>query len=514
MKFASSKAFRDLSVHLSATVVPKKWTPKQHHAIAVEFGLTRGGAGLALDPGLGKTSITYKIFCILQGEHAVETLLVIAPLRPAHLVWPKERDKWLDFNHLSVAVLHGTKKEQLLAEKHDVYVINPEGLPWLFKHKLFVKKFKGQMLAVDESTKFKNTRSKMRFKLLKPHLKLFKRRLILTGSLVANGLLDLFGQHYIVDMGSALGQYITHYRMRWFVPTGFGGFTWVIRDKQAEQDIYKAVAPSVLRLASKDYQKLPKLLRPTVEIELPKEAMQIYNSMDALMVASILNREVSAKNAGVASQKCRQIANGGLYLDEFDGAGERIKLPKGAKRVSNGRPWAPLHDAKTDAVCDLLEQLQGAPALIAYDFHHDRDRLLAALGDGPVLGAGVSMKETKAIEALWNAGKLPWVLLHPTTAAHGLNLQESGQHLLLHSLLWNFEEYDQLIRRLLRTGQRATRIFAHHFIAKGTVDEIMAAVLLAKERTQNTFYDALVAYAKADGETPSLHKAGRARKKP
>lgn len=493
MKFSSSKEYQNLLASSAGTVIPEKWIPEPHHKLAVEFGLTRGGAGLALDPGLGKTSVTYKIFSVLQQEGAIKVLLVITPLRPAHLVWPKERDKWIDFNHLSVAVLHGSKKDQLLAEKHDVYVINPEGLPWLFEHKLFLKRFKGQMLAVDESTKFKTASSKMRFKLLKPYLKVFKRRIILTGSLVAGGLLDLWAQHFILDMGTALGEYISHYRRRWFVPTGFGGYTWVIRDERAKEEIYEAVAPTILRLSADDYQKLPKLLKPIIEVELPKAAKQIYDAMDALMVAQIRKREVTAKNAGVASQKCRQIANGGLYVDEWDPADG--KKPKGEIRTSGGRLWVPIHDAKTDAVGDLLEQLQGAPALITYDFHHDRDRLLKALGDGPVLGSGVSMKETKAIEALWNAGKLEWVLVHQTSVAHGLNLQESGQHLLLHSLLWSFEDYDQLIRRLRRKGQKARRIFAHHFVAKGTVDEAIVAVLKRDEANQNDMYEALKAYA-------------------
>jgi SNF2 family DNA or RNA helicase len=163
---------------------------------AVKFVLERSAAGLLLDPGLGKTSIMLAALKLLQRKNQVRSVLVVAPLRVVHSVWPEEISKWKDFNHFKVSILHGRKKDSELRKKSDLYIINPEGLPWLVRQKWKLP----DMLIIDESTKFKHTRTK-RFKLLKTMLPAFKRRYILTGTPAPNGLLDLFGQIYILDLG-------------------------------------------------------------------------------------------------------------------------------------------------------------------------------------------------------------------------------------------------------------------------------------------------------------------------
>src|SRR3546814_8967802 len=89
------------------------------------------------------------------------------------------------------------------------------------------------VLVVDELSKLKNTQT-VRFKALKLVLNTFGRRWGLTGSPAANGLLDLFGQTYVLDMGNALGQYITHYRMEYFVPSR-AGYNWDLAEGRSEE---------------------------------------------------------------------------------------------------------------------------------------------------------------------------------------------------------------------------------------------------------------------------------------
>lgn len=451
-----------------------KYQPHDYQKRAIKFMIERACAGLFLDPGLGKTSIALAAFKILKSKSLVNRMLVVAPLRPARSVWPSEVDKWDDFTGLRIKVLHGADKQWSYIDESDITVINPEGLSWLFDQAKQQRAWPWEMLVVDESTKFKHTNTK-RFKLLKQFLDRFRRRYILTGTPAPNGLLDLFGQIYILDLGNALGRFITHYRLLYFDSVGYGGFTWIPK-KGAEERIYAKLAPLVLRMDAADYLELPPLISNRIEVELPPEARKIYDAMENLLITAVENETVTAANIAAAGTKCRQIANGGIYRDD-------------------GRGWVHVHDAKIEAVVDLIEQLQGKPALIAYEFLHDLDRLKKAFGPRtPHLGGGVSTKEQTRIEAAWNAGDIPILLAQPQSVAHGLNLQGVGSSVIWYALTFNLEIYDQMVRRVWRQGQRE-RVVVHHIVAKDTIDEAMMGALRAKDRTQRALLSALRTYA-------------------
>jgi SNF2 family DNA or RNA helicase len=452
----------------------------------MRFLLGQACGGLFADPGMGKTSITLAAFKELKRRKLARTALVIAPLRPCYLVWPKERAKWKDFGDLRMEILHGPQKVKALARKADIYVINPDGLQWLISM--------GQMnkfdtLVVDESTKFKHTRTK-RFKLLKPYLDSFARRWILTGTPTPNGYLDLFGQIYILDLGAALGAYITHYKFNYFAPTGYGGYTWVLKEG-SEEAIQAQIAPYTLRLEANE-KDMPERIENVIRIELPEESRHIYDEMEEDMITLLAGgHEVQAKNAAAASTKCRQVANGGLFFRD-------IKYGKdGFPTFVGPRQWQNLHTEKVDAIGDLYEQLQGSPLMVTYDFEHDLDRLTHAFPKAAVMGGGTSMKESIAIEAAWNKGRIELMLVQPQAMGHGLNLQSGPGHTIaLHSLMWDYEVYDQLIRRVWRTGQKSKHVFVHHIVARNTCDEAVLKALRAKRRGQDSLLAALRDYVR------------------
>ena len=474
----------------------KPWQPHAYQKKAVKFLLEHAASALFLDPGLGKTSITLAAIKLLKQKKVLNKVLLIAPLRVCYSVWPKEVDKWTDFGGLKVAVLHGPKKEEALWSEADIYVINPEGLDWLLKAEktksasgktkvnVDLRRFKRlgfDTLVVDELSKFKHT-STNRFKALKQVLHLFSRRWGLTGSPASNGLLDLFGQCFVLDQGRTLGQYISHYRMQYFIQS-HDGFSWNIR-QGAEQEIYERLSPLALRMAAEDYLDMPTLIENNIRVDLPSNVMTMYDQLEDDLIAKIDSKIVVASTAAAASIKCRQVANGGLYLDPEVEA--LIKLPK------SSREWVNLHTEKVDALADLIEELQGSPLLVAYDFAHDLDRLQEKLGkEVPYIGGGVSAKRSSELEAQWNAGKLPVLLGHPQAMAHGLNLQEMGNHVCWHSLTWDYELYDQFIRRVLRQGNKSKKVFCHHIMARGTVDEVMLQAVKSKRKGQNALFDAL-----------------------
>lgn len=476
----------------------KPWKPHKYQKKALKFLLEHACGALFLDPGLGKTSITFAAIKFLKAKKVLNKVLVIAPLRPCYEVWPEELKKWTDFKNLKIEVLHGPGKDAALKRKADIYVINPEGLEWLLqatktkspntgktKVEVNLKHFKAlglDTLVVDELSKFKHP-STNRFKMLKKVLPTFSRRWGLTGSPATNGLMDLFGQCYVMDLGNALGAFITHYRNSYFNPTGYMGKEWVLREG-AEKEIYERLEPLALRMSADDYLDMPKLITDNIFVELPKKAYRIYDELEKDLITQIEDKTVVAANAGVASAKCRQVANGGLYLDpEVE---PLIKLSKGPKK------WVDLHTEKVDAIEELMGELQGAPLLVAYEFKHDLARLLKRFGKKtPYVGGGVTPKRCKELFREWNAGGLELLLGHPQAMSHGLNLQDGGHHIAFHSMFWDYDLYYQFIRRLLRQGSKAKRIFVYHILARGTVDEVILMDKQSKHRTQQDLYKGL-----------------------
>jgi SNF2 family DNA or RNA helicase len=472
---------------------------------AVKFLLEHGCAALLLDPGMSKTAITLAAVKMLKQRKLVSKVLVVCTVRAAHSVWPKEMRKWTDFCGLSVEVLHGPKKDAALKRDADVYVVNYEGLEWLLKPTktrspttnkvsiaVDVRRFKAlgfDLLVLDELHKVKNTGSG-RFKMLKAVHHTFARRWGLTGSPTGNGLMDLFGQAYILDQGRSLGPYVTHFRNRYFRTVDKDGFVWELLPG-ADEQIYERVAPLALRMAADDYLDMPQLVFNDIKLDLPPDVRKIYDRLEEDLIAQVEDHTVTAANAAVASGKLRQVANGGLYLD-------RELLPSGLKLPKSKREWVDLHTVKVDALADLIEELQGEPLLVAYDFQHDLTRLQERLGqEVPYIGGGVSMKRSKELELAWNAGRLPVLLGHPQAMAESLNLQEAGHHVCWHSMTYDYTLYDQFIRRVLRQGNTSKRVFCHHLLMRDTVDTYaILPSIKSKTRGQGTFFKALQELAK------------------
>lgn len=462
----------------------RPFKPHSYQGKGIKFGVARACFALFWDPGLGKTVTIYAIFKLLKKLGYIKRLLVIAERNVAYEVWPVEKDEWTDFTDLKVVVLHGKHKDELLEEEHDIAVVNPEGLPWLLGYRdENGRRVPGaaanagvdwEMLVVDESPLFKNTQSE-RFKLLKPHLGKFARRAILTGDPAPNGLLDLFGQIYILDQGNALESYITKYREKYFNSSGFGGYHWSIK-KGAEKQIYKRLAPLVLRMDATDYIKLPPWVPNFVKVTLPPKARKIYDEMEELLIADVGSNLVTAANVAVATQKCRQISNGGIFDD--------------AKIIKQ------IHDAKTDALRSIVDELGGKPCLVAYEFQHDLQRLLKAFPKTPHIGGGVSPARVRQIVKEWNAGELPLLFVQPQSTRHGLNLQASGcTALVWYGLTWNLDHYRQLIKRIWRQGYKK-RLVVHHLVARDTIDEAMIESIKRKDKTQQRLLDALRLYTR------------------
>lgn len=456
----------------------------------IKFLLSHGAAALLLDPGMGKTAIVLKALDALKRAQTNRRTLIIAPLRVCQLVWPAEPGEWEDLKHLRVGLLHGPNKQKVLdnREDYDILVINPEGLKWLLTEntgRVDMRRWKTlgfDTLVIDELTKFKHTKG-VRFKMLKQVLPTFMRRWGLTGTPAPNGLLDLFGQMYVLDLGNALGRYITHYRAKYFRAVDPNGWKWVLQPGAAEA-IYEAIKPLAMRANAEDYLELPKLVPVPHVIELPPKVRKLYDELEDELVAHAQGKDVIASNAASASTKCRQIANGAVYVDD-----DLLSRVQGKKR-----DILELHDLKLDALEETFDELNGAPMLVAYEFNHDLARLRKRFPDGVFMADYKSEKAIREVEAAWNGNEISQMFGHPASMGHGLNFQKgNASHVGLFSSLWDLELFLQFIQRIRRQGNKSSNVFLHHYLAKDTVDMIAYYAQKRKDKNQRALLDALVA---------------------
>lgn len=422
---------------------------------------------LLLDPGMGKTPICLEDFRRKRSNLDATHALVVAPLRTCRDVWPPEADKWFGFHDFRVHVAHGKGKNVNLCNAADIVVINPEGLPWLLENAKGLDQF--DVLYVDESTMFKRKSSKRTTNLHKIAHKMnggIHYRYILTGTPAPNGVQDLHGQFYVMKpevLGKTMHEFYTGFRFS--MRKTPWGVEWTPTKKSTEL-IQEAIAPHSVRLDATDHLDLPDIVYTKRMVDLPSEARQVYKDLENDMFSEMDAGLLVAANAGALSSKCRQVANGAVYL-----------TPEGEASFQETRKIEYLHQAKVKELTNLFEELGQKPLMIAYEFKHDltmiRQWFKEHYGFTPFyIGGGADDDEVSKAIVQWNAGDLPVLLVNPQSAAHGLNLQAGGYHLCWYGITWNLEHYLQLNRRLWRQGQEHG-VFIHHILARNTIDEVI-----------------------------------------
>lgn len=429
---------------------------------AISFIKDKRRCGLLLEMGMGKSASALTAISDLREEFAIHKVLVIAPLRVANSVWAQETRKWRHLSHLRVSVCTGPQKARLsaLQADADVFVINRENLDWLVQTK--GAKWPFDMVIIDESSSFKNSSTK-RFKALRRVLPKTEYMVLLTGTPSPNGLLDLWSQIYLIDFGQALGRTMTAYKQRFFEPD-FMGYKFTPRDGSAEK-IHSLIAPSVIHMSAEDYLELPERIDLIERVDMPNNALGIYNDFEKTLLAELESgEEVEAVTAAALANKLLQFANGCMYTG--DGG------------------FSPIHPAKLDALEEIIEDNQNENILVAYNYRFDLERLKERFPDAVVLD-----KAQDTIDR-WNRGEIKMLLAHPASAGHGLNLQNGGAVIVWFGLTWSLEYYQQFNARLHRQGQlKPVKIL--HIVAKKTIDERVLSVLSMKNATQKQLLAAL-----------------------
>ncbi len=432
--------------------------PHSYQQYAIDYIESHSISAVLLDMGLGKTSITLTaINDLLFDSFDVHKVLVVAPLRVARDTWSAEIEKWSHLKDLRYSVVVGTERERLkaLSIPADIYIINRENVQWLVEDSGF--SFDFDMAVIDELSSFKNHQSK-RFKAFMKVRPKLKRIVGLTGTPAGNGLMDLYAEFRLLDMGERLGRFISQYRDAYFQPDKRNGM--IIYSYKplpyAEHQIYDRISDITISMKATDHLKMPELINSEYTVQLTEKQKEKYEKLKKELVLTSDDNEVTAANAAALSNKLSQMASGAVYSDD----GSIVKV----------------HDGKLDALEDIIESMNGKPLLVAYWFKHDLERIKKRF----------DVREIKSSEDIsdWNSGKIPVALIHPASAGHGLNLQSGGSTLVWFSLPWSLELYQQTNARLWRQGQTSNTVVIQHIITKDTIDAKILNALKAKDTTQ------------------------------
>ena len=447
------------------------YQPHEYQQYATDFIIKNPTAAVFLEMGLGKSVIALTAILELCLERfEISRVLVIAPLRVARDTWPAEIQKWDHLKDLTYSVAVGTANERraALRQKTFVHIINRENVQWLIEDSGIPWQY--DMVVIDELSSFKSHQSK-RFKSLMKVRPGVRRMVGLTGTPSSNGLMDLWSEFRVLDMGKRLGRFITHYREQFFEPDRHNGMqVFSYRPRAgAEREIYRRIGDITISMRSADYLKMPECVMNTVPVKLDSTEYEVYEEMESKMVTELDGVEIDAVNAAALTGKLCQLANGAIYTPD----GNTVFF----------------HERKLDALEDLIEGANGKPVLVAYWYKHDLARIQERF----------KVRELKSSKDItdWNAGKIPVAVIHPASAGHGLNLQAGGSTLIWFGLTWSLELYQQTNARLWRQGQQAETIVIHHIITRGTVDEDVMQSLSEKDRSQAALMRAVRARVEA-----------------
>lgn len=450
-----------------------KYEPHDYQKYAIAFIENHPVSAVLLDMGLGKTSITLTaINDLLFDSFLVHKVLIIAPLRVARTTWTAEVDKWNHLQNLICSVAVGTESERrnALLKRADIYIINRENIGWLVEESGVL--FDYDMIVIDELSSFKNHKAK-RFKSLMKVRPTVNRIVGLTGTPAGNGLMDLWAEFRLLDMGQRLGRFISRYRDKFFIPDKRNGqIVYSYKPlPNAEEAIYEAISDITISMKAADHLNMPELISTDYLVDMDDKERKIYESFKKNLVIELSSdKELTALNAATLSGKLSQMANGAVY----DEAGECCRI----------------HDRKMDALEDLIESANGKPVLVAYWFRHDLIRIMERLKKAGVYFCVISSDQSIKD---WNNGKIAVGLIHPASAGHGLNLQNGGSILVWFGLTWSLELYQQTNARLWRQGQKSGTVVITHIVTRGTVDEQIVKALQKKELTQAALIEAVKA---------------------
>lgn len=441
---------------------------RSYQAECIDMIINKPYIGLYLDMGLGKTVITLTAIQRLLRNKEVNKVLIIAPKKVAEMTWSAEIDKWDHLQDLTYSPILGSlkAKKEGVDREADIYITNRESTDWLVSTYCF--SWPWDMVVIDESSSFKRRQSKRTRALMRIRPKL-SRVVELSGTPSPNSLVDLWSQLYILDLGERLGATLSGFKSRYFwqTPTPWG-VPQLTPKSDARAYITGKISDICYSMRAEDYLDLPDMMEQDLPVVLSPKAAKYYKELERTQVLELMDGTLTASNAAAVTTKLLQMAGGAVYRSDAEG-------------------WVPIHDDKLQALGEVLEGLDGASCIIYYQYQHELERISKLLNTMGIKYGTLASQDEKD---LWDSGDLQVLLLHPASAAYGLNLQHGGHHIIWYSLTYNYEHYVQANARLHRSGQDKP-VIVHRLICKGTRDEDVAKALTGKDQCQQYILESL-----------------------
>lgn len=408
--------------------------------------------------GLGKTIVTLTAIDELHWELEVNRVLIVAPLRVAFETWPFETAKWQHTQDLRPVII--SRNFELSRYDNLINIINVEMLPKLITYYDDVLPY--DMLVIDESSLFK-AHDRKRFNSLKGCIASIDRVVELTGTPAPNGYLQIWSQMYLLDGGIRLSKYITHFRDRFFLPK-FSGFGYDLKP-HADVEIEKLIQDIVFKV-DPDVVELPPVIENEIRLTMSPPVKNIYKTLRKERILELSTGDTLIfKHYLALMRKLLQLANGFIYVNKNMDVEE-------------------FHDLKIKEVKQIVDDAQGDPIIIVYNFKHDLKKLQEAF-------PYASTPKTPNFLEKWNNKEISVFLTHPASIGHGLNMQFGGHIIVWYSLTESLELFQQLNARLHRNGQDHT-VFVHYLITKSTDDERVLNYLRKKDVTQQKLLQSII----------------------
>lgn len=403
--------------------------------------------------GCGKTaSILDRLSKDIEANHNVR-ILIVAPKLVAENVWDAEINKFENFKWITYSKICGTlaKKQQAIQKDAHIYIISYDNLKLLAQQQF-------DIVVLDESTYIKSYAS-VRFKYVRALTNKAKKVICMTATPVPNSHLDLWAQMRVIDGGQRLGQTITTFR-NWFM-FKINMYTYDMTKENQERIQYKI---KDVTCTVENYQGLPPISYIDHHVELDSKAKKIYNTLASQSLITLENKDLFAINAGALLNKLQQVTGGAIYEND-------------------SKNYITIHDLKLQVLDEIIEDLD-ENVIVVYQFKHELERILARYD------FAVHIKDGGAIEN-WNNGKIKMLVVHPSSASFGLNLQNGGRRVIWYSQTWSNESYQQLNARVHRQLQKEN-VFIHHILVKDSVDEKMMIALNLKQLTHEQLLEYLL----------------------
>ena len=413
--------------------------------------------------GTGKTKSALWAFDYLRSVGLAQRMLVVAPLSTPNFTWMREVFNTLP--HLSSVVLHGSraKRFERLAQDHDIYIINHDGL------KVIAGELKNRkdidVLCLDELAVYRNGGSE-RTKVTREVARMTPWVWGMTGSPTPNEPTDAWAQATIVTPNT-VPKYFSRFRED--LMSRVTQFKWVPKPDAVEK-AFAAMQPAV-RFTLDDILELPECIERTQDIEMGPKQTKIYKAMKDNAYAAIAAKEITAMNAGAVLNKLLQISAGWVYAREK----EIVTLD---------------NDERLQALVDTIESTE-RKVIVFVPFVHAlngiKERLAKEGIDCETVSGETNRGERDQIFNLFqNTNKLRVLVAHPQCMAHGVTLTAAD------TIIWfapttSLEIFEQANARIRRVGQKHKQLVL--MFQSTDAERRMYSRLRAKQKVQNTLLD-------------------------